>query len=63
MNPLGETITGKTNSSVMTDEISSVATDKLQNTENQVDDNSAIAIAELRDYNKPMGIASYKTAS
>ena len=47
----------------MTDEISSVVTDKLQNTENQIDANSAIAIAESRDNNKPMGIASYKTAS
>ena len=50
MNPKGEMITGNTISSVMTDELSPITIDELQNTENQVDDNSATAIAELQDY-------------
>ena len=47
-NRFGETITGKTNSSVMTDEMSTITIAELQNTENQVDDNSTITIAELK---------------
>ena len=37
----------------MTDEMSPITIGELQNTENQVYDNSAIAIAELQDYEKP----------
>ena len=50
MNPKGEMITGNTISSVVTDEMSPISIGELQNTENQVDDNSAIVIAKLQDY-------------
>ena len=48
MNPLGEIVTRKPNSSVMTDEMSPITIGEIQNTENQLDANSAIAIAELK---------------
>ena len=40
----------------MTDEMSPIMIGELQNTENQVDDNPAIAIAELQDYGEPCRI-------
>ena len=52
-------------SSVMTDELntnSTIAIVDFQNNDNQAVVNSAIMIAELRDYNKPMGVATYKTS-
>lgn len=51
--------------SVMTDKLntnSTIAIGDFQNNDNQVVENSAIMIAELRDYNKPMGVATYKTS-
>ena len=52
-------------SSVMTDELntnSTIAIVDFQNNDNQAVVNSAIMIAELRDYNKSMGVATYKTS-
>ena len=54
MNPKGEMITRNTISSVMTDEMSPITISELQNAENQVDNNSAIA--ELQDYREPYRI-------
>lgn len=54
------------NSPIMTDELntnSTIATTDLQNNDNQAVTNSPIMIAELRDYNKPMGVATYKTTA
>ena len=48
MNSLAETITGKTNSSVMTDENSAIMIAELQDTENQIDANSAAIVADLK---------------
>ena len=48
MNPLGETIIGKTNSSVMTGNNSTIIIAKLQNTYNQIDNKSPIAIGDFR---------------
>ena len=45
-NRFGETITGKTDSSVMTDENSTIAIAEFQDTNNQFVDNSAIMIGE-----------------
>ena len=49
------------NPSFMTDElntISTIAIAELQNNDNQSVVNSTIMIAELHDYNKPMGVAT-----
>ena len=43
--------------------MSPISISELQDAENQIDDNLAIAIAEIRDYNKPMGVATYKTSA
>lgn len=42
---------------------STIAIANLQNDDNQAVVNSAIMIAELRDYNKSMGVATYKTTA
>ncbi len=49
------------NPSFMTDElntISTIAISEFQNNDNQSVVNSTIMIAELHDYNKPMGVAT-----
>ncbi|MBR4147295.1 MAG: hypothetical protein IKU00_05320 [Bacteroidales bacterium] len=54
------------NSSVITDELSinsPIAIVDFQNNDNQAVINSAIMIAELRDYNKPIGVSTYKTTA
>ena len=48
MNSHAEMITGKTNSSVMTDENSAIMIAELQDTENQIDANSAAIVADLK---------------
>jgi hypothetical protein len=53
------------NSSVMTSELntnSTIAIAELQNNDNQLVDNSAIMIAELKDC-MPMGVTTYKTTA
>ena len=42
--------------------ISTIAIADFQNNDNQAVVNSPIMIAELRDHNKPMGVATYKTS-
>ena len=42
---------------------STIAIVDLQNNDNQAVVNSTIMIAELHDYNKPMGVATYKTTA
>ena len=48
MNSHGEMVTGKTNSSVMTDNNSAIMIVEIQNTHNQIDIKSPIAIGDFR---------------